>query len=750
MSTRRFLRHILHRFLLRITPRLLFILPLLIVALGGGLTLAQQPSPTATSVPTYEKPGQGIEAWVTDVTTNSISLDWTPRPRQYGLDVGYEVRYQPKGTGDNYQYIYVLETEATLTGLQANTDYEIGIRNYLIVNKQHDAKHFPTGITRRELIVRTNGSTPTPIAEVEPLTFLNIVQRHPSWGFHHLVYLTITWDGPTHTGHYSFTFDADDIEYIALGNNGKLPYTLRPLYATSITPGQLIPSARYKFTVNWHPGPDSPHPKKSISAYFEPASQKTTILPTSTPKPTATATPYGTPAPTSTPTHHPLLPPGWLEMIFPEISHDSITLQWTDLGERALLYTININSSGFADFIRKFPDSKPKTSHEFSGLKADTVYDFRITAFYGPNDRRIATGQARTLPEPTATNTSVGRPQRAAVDTATPTPTATPTNTLTPTSTATPIATSTPTNTATPKPVLPGMEVWVSAATSNSITLDWTPLRGVHGYRIYKGFGPHNYYETTDTQFTWTNLDPDWLYTFFVAGYINSKDGKVFGWPERRIDTSTNSNGEVPTPIPEVEPLTYLTAEELSRTSQVFADIKLDWDGPSHTGSYSVKVKPTGLADPGFARKYPKTLSGYFDTEYITGNVHLADSYEFTVTWHPGPNSPHPKKSKTIRFDTPAPTNTPTATATNTSVGRPQRAAVDTATPTPTATSTSTPTATPIPTATPVLGNTLSSYPDNYKIRISNITWGSVTLNGSFSATISKTLMRTCSYKSAT
>ncbi len=59
MSTRRFLRHILHRFLLRITPRLLFILSLLIIALGGiPQAQAQQPtptntpSPTATSIPT--------------------------------------------------------------------------------------------------------------------------------------------------------------------------------------------------------------------------------------------------------------------------------------------------------------------------------------------------------------------------------------------------------------------------------------------------------------------------------------------------------------------------------------------------------------------------------------------------------------------------------------------------------------------------------------------------------------------------
>ena len=44
-------------------------------------------------------------------------------------------------------------------------------------------------------------------------------------------------------------------------------------------------------------------------------------------------------------------------------------------------------------------------------------------------------------------------------------------------------------------------------------------------------------------------------------------------------------------------------------------------------------------------------------------------------------------------------------------------------------TPTPTPTFTPTPTATPVLGNMLGSYPDNYKIRISNIKWNSVELN---------------------
>ncbi len=679
MSTRRFLRHNLHRFPLRITPRLLFILPLLIVALGGGLAQAQDPTATntpekpgqgieawvtdvtATSIsldwtprprqygldvgyevrykpkgpgenyqylyvleteatltglqantdyeigirnylivnedndkhlptgitrreltartsggtptPTPEKPGQAIEAWVTDVTATSISLDWTPRPRQYGLDVGYEVRYKPKGPGENYQYLYVLETEATLTGLQANTDYEIGIRNYLIVNEQLDYKHFPTGITRRELSARTSGSTPTPIPEVEPLTFFTVVENHPSFARPDLMYLTVTWDGPTHTGHYSLTINADGKKYLNLGSNGKLPVTLGLIYKTSITINQIVRSTGYDFKVTWHPGPKSPHPKKSITARWEPASKKTTIINPSKPTPTPTAT-------------------------------------------------------------------------------------------------------------------------------------STPTLTPTPTVTSTPTITSTPTQTGTPKPFLDNMEVWISAATSNSITLDWTPLSGAHGYRINMGFGPYNYNDTTDTQFTWTNLDPGRLYTFLVTGYINSKEGyKVFGWRKRRINTSTNSNGEVPTPIPEVEPLTFLTASDaLTRgASQGFADVKLDWDGPSHTGSYSVKVKPTGLADPGFARKYPKTYSGYFDTEYITLNVHSADSYEFTVTWHPGPHSPHPQKSRTVSFDTPKPTNTPTPTATNTSVGRAQRAAVDTATPTASATptSTATPTATSTATITP-------------------------------------------------
>ncbi len=307
MSTRRFLRHIPQRFQL---TSLLFILPLLIVALGGGLTLAQQPTPTntpspaATSIPTYEKTGQAIEAWVTDVTATSISLDWTPRPRQYGLDVGYEVRYKPKGPGENYQYLYVLETEATLTGLQANTDYEIGIRNYLIVNKQHDAKHFPTGITRRELSARTSGSTPTPIQEVEPLTFFTVVENHPSFARPDLMYLTVTWDGPTHTGHYSLTINADGKKYLNLGSNGKLPVTLGLIYKTSITINQIVRSTGYDFKVTWHPGPKSPHPKKSITARWEPASKKTTIINPSkpTPTPTATSTPTLTPTPTNTPT----------------------------------------------------------------------------------------------------------------------------------------------------------------------------------------------------------------------------------------------------------------------------------------------------------------------------------------------------------------------------------------------------------------------------------------------------------------
>ena len=729
MSTRRFLRHNLHRFPLRITPRLLFILPLLIVALGGGLAQAQDPTATntpekpgqgieawvtdvtATSIsldwtprprqygldvgyevrykpkgpgenyqylyvleteatltslqantdyeigirnylivnedndkhfptgitrreltartsggtptPTPEKPGQAIEAWVTDVTATSISLDWTPRPRQYGLDVGYEVRYKPKGPGENYQYLYVLETEATLTGLQANTDYEIGIRNYLIVNKQHDAKHFPTGITRRELSARTSGSTPTPIPEVEPLTFFTVVENHPSFARPDLMYLTVTWDGPTHTGHYSLTINADGKKYLNLGSNGKLPVTLGLIYKTSITINQIVRSTGYDFKVTWHPGPKSPHPKKSITARWEPASKKTTILPTSTPTPTATAPPpMITPTPTSSPT-------------------------------------------------------------------------------------------------PTATNTSVGRPQQAAIDS--PTPTATNTPTITPTPTLTLSPTATPTPTITPTPVLgntlssypDNYKIRISNITWNAATLNWqlfrdhfkdhhaNPLVLISNFKATDGSHEVRSVNLPTADFFHRNkLKPSTEYevTITVQSLLSSyPNNQVYGSVKAIFRTADLPTGDGTLTSIRVSNITHNSVQipwENSAACMNLAErrpelhVYLNWVYADSSGTDAIY---SGT----------RTISGLQpNTEYsivvFKGCLHggrlVYEDYVLLPAFRTLSSAPTPTITPTI---TPTPSNTPTATATATLTPTPTITSTPSNTPTPT--STSTPTSTPSP-----------------------------------------------------
>ena len=406
---------------------------------------------------------------------------------------------------------------------------------------------------------------------------------------------------------------------------------------------------------------------------------------------------------------------GTLAMIFPKIASDRITVEWSDLGDKAQIYMVDISSGNgrYSDFTVIHTNKSSRTSHEFDGLSANTVYKFRVTVFLKGSKRLTANGQARTLaavtptpintPTPTATNTAT--PTSTSTLTPTATNTLTPTSTPTPTatSTATPTATSTATSTPTPKPFLPGMEVWVSAATSNSITLDWTPLRGFDGYQVR--VSPYEVKtHTSATQYTLTGLEPNRTYKIHIRPYkVTDKPTPwIHYWRERVISVSTNSEGALPTPIPEVEPLTFLDVTFRGKwyDSSSYYRFDLDWDGPSHTGYYLITANGSGYHDASYAKHYPVTSDPVYDTELTDEGLLLADNYVFTVTWYPGPNSPHPKKSKTVRFDTTIPT--PTHTPTNTSVGRPQQAAVDTATPTPTATSTPTATATSTPTSTPI------------------------------------------------
>ncbi len=87
-------------------------------------------------------------------------------------------------------------------------------------------------------------------------------------------------------------------------------------------------------------------------------------------------------------------------MIFPKITNDSITVEWSDLGNKAQIYMVDLQQPAM-DAIARYAvirtSESSRTSHNFSGLQADTVYDFKITVFLRGSKRVTATGQARTL-----------------------------------------------------------------------------------------------------------------------------------------------------------------------------------------------------------------------------------------------------------------------------------------------------------------------------------------------------------------
>ncbi len=670
-------------------PHKFIILLLLLLALGGGLILAQAQDPTATPTPvlgnTLSSYPDNYKIRISSITWNSATLNWQLfRDHFKDINATPLVHISPiqatdgsHSAGRNADFSHEKDS-AKRIGLQPSTDYmaTITVQSHDTTDPNNVVYGSVRATFRTADPPSSNGTLSISVSDIShdsaELSWANSKACTNAEDPYPYLQVYLNWkkavsvgiSGDAHSGTMTIRLLEPDKEYsiaVLKGcSQGKNifteDYVLGPSFRT-----QALPSSQQSAQPADSPAPE-PQLEELEPQWVQAEAQQ---LPTD----------------------------GTLAMIFPKIASDSITVQWSDLGDKAQIYMVDISSANgrYSTFTIIRTDNSSRTSHEFDGLNADTVYDFKVTVILKGSGRWLtANGQARTLAAVTPTPTSTATPTSTSTSTPTPTATSTPTATATSTATITPTPTIaiTPTPTATPKPVLEQMEIWVSAVTSNSVTVDWTPMRGAHGYRIYRGFWLSSYTDTTDTQFTVTNLDPDDPYRIAVTGYINHEDGfKVFPWYERKFEVRANRNGELPTPIPEVEPLTYLTAVELSQSSKDFADIKLDWDGPSHTGYYSVTVNPSGLVDPSSAIYYPRTSSGYLDTEAKPGSLHLADSYEFTVTWHPGPNSPHPKKSKTITFDTTIPTNTPTPSPPT---------ATSTATPTSTPTATNTATNTPI------------------------------------------------------
>ena len=183
---------------------------------------------------------------------------------------------------------------------------------------------------------------------------------------------------------------------------------------------------------------DTPTPTATNTATSTPT---VTATPTSTATPTATAT--NTPTPTNTPNisslpqqseqdAQPQLPTdGSLGMIFPKISKDHITVEWSDMG-KVLLYFVEISGAGnYYEFVTP---SAGTTSHNFGGLKAGTLYTFKITAYQDSGVNLVVSDSAKTAPE-----TQQAQQDQQILPTDTPTPTATNTATNSPTPTNTPV-----------------------------------------------------------------------------------------------------------------------------------------------------------------------------------------------------------------------------------------------------------------------------------------------------------------------
>ncbi len=450
-------------------------------------TATNTPTPSSTPAPTAtpETAGDAIEYRVTAVTTDSISLDWTPLRGADGYRIYYSSKNSPART------LYTTETSATLTGLVGNTKYVVHLMGYINRNGRRELP-----FEERQLYITTNGNTPTPIPVVEPLTFLKI---KPVPDNNNTTLLVTSWDGPIHTGHFTLTLAIDGLTTY---NGWDLPHTFGPMYRNSWHT-DFQPQARsYDFTVTWHPGPNSPHARKSLSVSYEPPATSTptptktatpTLEPTATPTPTPTDMPTKTATPTleptatpipptatpsPTPTEAPQLPTdGTLAMIFPQISKDHITVEWSDLGDKALLYVIDIVSGRHSERALYYTHINSQTSHDFGELKADTVYNFRVTVFLSGSQRISVTGQARTAPNAPPTNTPI--PTDTPVPTNTPVPTDTPVPTNTPVPTDTPVPTNTPVPTDTPQPPI---HIASQTHSSSEVTVSWSAVSGASGY----------------------------------------------------------------------------------------------------------------------------------------------------------------------------------------------------------------------------------------------------------------------------
>ena len=657
--------------------------PVALKAQQDQLVLPSDTPPPATSTPsaTPEIPGPAFELWVTDVTLNSVSLDWTPME---GAD-GYRIRFNVGDRiGPNKVIRDTSDTDITLSGLKADTAYYISVTPYLL--GQDGARVFT--FSRRDVRVRTNGSTPTPMPEVEPLTTFTVDSTR-IWrsGERLFTDLLLSWNGPTHTGYYTLTLDNIDnhSQIFKQGFQFKLPKSYGIYYGVR-APIQLPLSTGYGFTVTWHPGPSSTYAKKSKSIRYEPPPTET---------PTATST------------------PGSLGMIFPKISKDSITVEWTDMG-KVLYYFVEIRDS--ADYFDFKVLNTGELSHTFNDLIAGKSYTVGLTVYPENGAKVITSVKFRTAPEVPPTNT--------------PSPTDTPVPSDTPTATATLTASPTPTNlvfyqqkaqqdqqvppsdtpsqptaTDTPVPRTFRPEVTVSKVTNTSIELTWLPMQGASGYRITAS-GCFNILTkcdgfeevfTTDTSYSFTVL-PNERYRFYFRGTYDRNGVRYIIQGGRHFYVTTN--GKTPTPIPEVEPLTKLEIKRRHETehSPSLIDLILKWDGPTHTGHYDVTIDSDTPGKYWGVVTMPFTGRGYTANVAHFLGVDLDTGYDFTITWHPGPNSSHPTKTRTLRYVVPPPTPTPTETSTPTATATP----TSTATPTNTPTATSTPTSTPTPTNTPI------------------------------------------------
>ncbi len=123
---------------------------LLLLALGGGLAQAQDPTAT---------PGLALEVRVSAVTSNSIALEWTPLQDVYY----YSLTYYSDKDYDNPRLLDLFTNRHTAKGLLANADYKFWLSAYL---KRDGRIIIP--VDDRVFTIRTSGQTPTPIPEATP------------------------------------------------------------------------------------------------------------------------------------------------------------------------------------------------------------------------------------------------------------------------------------------------------------------------------------------------------------------------------------------------------------------------------------------------------------------------------------------------------------------------------------------------------------------------------------------------------